>query len=201
MSTINGLTKEEAMKKAFKVAYKEEANKANCAQETFHAVSSILGFKNPLIFKSLSALEAGGAISTCGSCGAFSAGLVAMSHFFGRTYEEWEECKTNTKSSVLGQKLFKKFMEEYGTVTCREIHKKKFGRNFKLMDEINLGIDEKELSEFLAMGAHDNMCPTVVGNAAMWVIDILWDELPKDVSLDKIPTYSEAKKNFTPKDL
>ena len=61
METINGLTKEEAMEKAFKIAYEGEANRTNCAQETFHAVTSVLGIKNPQLFKSLSALEAGGA--------------------------------------------------------------------------------------------------------------------------------------------
>jgi len=87
-------------------------------------------------------------------------------------------------------------MEEYGTVICNEIHKKKFGRNFKLMDEKNLGIDRDELKDFEAMGAHENMCTTVVGLSAMWTIDILWDKLPKDIDVSEIPTVDQAKKNF-----
>ncbi len=199
METINGLTKKEAMEKAFKVAYEGEANRTNCAQEAFHAITSVLGVKNPQLFKSLSALEAGGAITTAGSCGAFSGGLVAIGYFFGRTYEQWQEGKSYIKSSVLGQELYKKFMEEYGTVICNEIHKKKFGRNFKLMDEKNLGIDKDELRDFEAMGAHENMCTTVAGLSAMWTIDILWDKLPKDIDVSEIPDAGQAKKNFKPK--
>ncbi len=199
MNTINGITKEEAMEKAFKTAYEGEANRTNCAQEAFHAITSVLGVKNPQMFKSLSALEAGGAITTAGSCGAFSGGLVGISNFFGRTYEQWQEGKSYIKSSVLGQKLYKKFMEEYGTVICREIHKKKFGRNFKLMDEENLGIDREELKVFEGMGAHENMCTTVAGLSAMWTIDILWDELPKDIDVSNMPSSEKAKKNFKPK--
>jgi len=199
MDTINGMTKEEALEKAFKIAYEGEANRTNCAQETFHAVTSVLGIKNPQLFKSLSALEAGGAITTAGSCGAFSGGLVAISNFFGRTYEQWEEGKPYIKSSILGQKLYKKFREEYGTVICREIHKKKFGRFFKLMDEENLGIDKEELKAFESMGAHENMCTTVAGLSAMWTVDILWDELPKDVDVSVYPSSAQAKKDFKPK--
>jgi C_GCAxxG_C_C family probable redox protein len=199
MDTINGLTKEKAMEKAFRTAYEGEANRTNCAQETFHAITSVLGIKNPQLFKSLSALEAGGAITTEGSCGAFSGGLVAISHFFGRDYDKWQEGKPYIKSSVLGQKLYKKFKEEYDTVICREIHKKKYGRTFNLMDRENLGIDMDELKEFEAMGAHENMCTTVAGLSAMWVIDILWDELPKDVDISEMPTPEQAKKDFKPK--
>ena len=90
-------------------------------------------------------------------------------------------------------------MEEYGTVICREIHKNKYGRTFKLMDEENLGIDKDELKEFEAMGAHENMCTTVAGLSAMWVIDILWDELPKDIDISGIPSPDQAKKDFKPK--
>jgi hypothetical protein len=41
MEKINGLTKEQAMEKAFQVAYEGEANRTNCAQETFHAITAV----------------------------------------------------------------------------------------------------------------------------------------------------------------
>lgn len=196
---INRLTKEEAIELAFKIGFEGEANRFDCAQEVFHAISSVLGIKNPLIFKCLSALEAGGAITTCGSCGAFSGALVAFSYFFGRPYELWEEGKTVLKSSILGQKLYKKFEEQYGTVVCRNIHNKIFGRTFELMDSKNLGINKDELEDFNKMGAHENMCSTVVGLSAAWAIDILWDEIPKDIDISKINGMNEALKNFRPK--
>ena len=39
MKTINGLTKEKAMEKAFKIAYEGESSRTSCAQETFHAIT------------------------------------------------------------------------------------------------------------------------------------------------------------------
>lgn len=196
MKTINGLTKKDAMEKAFKIAYEAEASRGSCAQATFHGVTSVLGIKNPQIFKSLSSLEAGGAVTTAGSCGAFSGGLVVISFFFGRTYDKWYEGKSYIKSSVYGQKLYKRFIKEYGTIICREIHQKIFGRTFKLMDEANLGIDKNQLEVFEEMGAHENICTTVAGLSAMWVIDILWDELPQDIDISNAPEHQNAKKNL-----
>ncbi len=198
--TINGLEREEAANLAFKIGFEGEKTRTNCAQESFHAISSVLGIKNQLIFKCLSALEGGAAVTTAGSCGAFSGSLVAFSYFFGRTYEQWEEGKTYIKSSILGQKLYKKFMDRFGTVICREIHKKLYGRTFKLMDEKNLGIDQKELKAFENMGAHEDICPMVVGLASYWAVHILWDQIPKDRDLSDIPSLEEALEKIKDKE-
>lgn len=198
MDTINGLKKSEAIELAFKIGFEGEREKTNCAQESFHAISSVLGIRNSLIFKCLSALEAGGGVTTAGSCGAFSGSLVAFSYFFGRTYSQWEEGKSYIKSSILGQKLYKRFNKQFGTVICTDIHKKIYGRTFKLMDEDNLGIDLKVLEDFEKMGAHTHMCSTVVGLASAWAVDILWDEIPKDRDMKSIPSMKQALKGFKP---
>jgi len=147
----------------------------------------------------MSALEAGGAITSAGSCGAFSAGLVLISYYFGRTNEEWDKGEVNIESSVLGQKLYKKFISEFETVICREIHNRLYGRTFNLMDNENLGLNEKEFKIFEDMGAHKIVCPTVVGLASSWVVEILWDQLTKDENLSGIPDTSEAKSKFVVK--
>lgn len=198
MDTINGLKRQGAVELAFKIGFQGEREKTNCAQESFHAISSVLGIKNELVFKCLSALEGGGAVSTAGSCGAFSGSLVCFSYYFGRTYKQWEEGKTYIKASILGQKLYKRFMEKFGTVVCTNIHQKIYKRSFKLMDEENLGIDMKVLEDFEKMGAHTHMCPTVVGLASAWAVDILWDEIPKDADLKAVPGMREALKHFEP---
>lgn len=195
-NTINNLSKKEAIDLAFKIGFEGEASRTNCAQETFHAISSVLGIKNPLIFKSLSALEAGGGITTKGSCGSFSGALVVFGFFFGRTYKQWEKGETYIKSSILGQKLYRKFDEEFQTIVCTEIHKKIFGKTFDLMDQNNFGINKAVLKEFENSGAHTIKCPTVVGLSSAWAIEILWDELPKDTDLSGIISIDEALKKY-----
>lgn len=174
------------MEMAYKIGFEGEANRFDCAQEVFHAISSVLGIKNPLIFKCLSALEGGGAITTQGTCGAFNGGLIVFGYYFGRPYELWEQKKMTIKSSILGQKLYKRFKEKYKSIICRNIHKEIFGTTFNLMDEENLGIDDEELKRFNSLGAHTEKCPNVVGLSASWAIDILWGEIPKDIDVSQI---------------
>ena len=67
MKRINGLMLDEAKDLAFKAGFEGESQRMDCAQETFHGISTALGIKNPLIFKCLSAFEGGNAITTEGS--------------------------------------------------------------------------------------------------------------------------------------
>ena len=191
MKRINNLKKEDAARLAFRIGFESDASRSNCAQGAFHAISSVLGIKNSLIFKCVSALEGGAAITTEGSCGAFSGGLVAFSYFFGRNYRQWELGKTNIKSSILGQKLYKKFISKFGPVICRRIHEKIFGRQFYLMDFNNLGINEDGFKTFEDSGAHER-CPVVVGLSAYWAIKILWEEIHGDEDLTGIPSPEQA---------
>jgi len=37
------------------------------------------------------------------------------------------------------------------------------------------------------------VAPTVVGRAAYWAVDIIWDELPADQDLSGIPSKEDAE--------
>lgn len=143
METINGYTRKEAIQKAFKLGFEVEKNRQSCSKASFNAISEVLGFKNELLFKCVSALEGGGADTGQCSCGAFSGALVAFSYFFGRPYELWEKGVTDIKLAKLGQKLYDKFIEEYNTVICKEMHMLKFGRTFDFMNKEDLETFEK----------------------------------------------------------
>lgn len=67
------------------------------------------------------------------------------------------------------------------------------------MDSKNLGINKEELEAFNKMGAHENMCPTVVGLSAACAVEILWDEIPKDKDISGINDMKEALNKFKPK--
>ena len=61
--TINGHTKKEAMGLAFKLGFESEKNRLSCSQSTFHAITTVLGWRNAQVFKSIAALQGGGADS------------------------------------------------------------------------------------------------------------------------------------------
>jgi len=192
-NTINNYTKEEAINLAFKLGFEGENKRHSCSQASYNAISTVLGIKNTLFFKSLSALEGGGANTTQNSCGAFCGGLVIFSYYFGRDYDLWEKEKTDITSSLLGQKLYNRFVEKWGTAICKDMQKQIYGFETDFMDEF-------QFKRFEDAGGHSTGCPTVVGLASAWTIDIIWDELIKDKDLSNIPDMKDIDAFFPPKE-
>lgn len=196
---INGYTKKEAMARAFQLGFESEKNRLSCSQSSFHAITTVLGYKNPQLFKSIVALQGGGADSGLNSCGAFCGPLVVFGYFFGRDYKMWEQGKMDMTASKLGQKLLKKFQEHYGSAICKDIQTRCLGfpTTFLEGDVFN----KEAFDKFEEHGGHELVAPTVVGRAAAWAVEILWDVLPKDeeVDLSGIPTFDEADKRLEEK--
>ncbi len=192
--TINGHTKQEAIELAFRLGYESEKNRFSCSQSTFHAITTVLGYRNADIFKSLLALQGGGANSCQNSCGAFCGPLVAFGLFFGRDYELWEKGKMDLKASVLGEKLLEKFHQAYGSAICKDIQTHCLGFSGRMLQN---GVEDKEVNErFQKAGGHGTVAVNVVGRACAWAIEILWDELPKDqdIDLEQIPSREIGEK-------
>jgi C_GCAxxG_C_C family probable redox protein len=130
----------------------------------FAAVSQVLGNDSKEIFKAMDAFAGGLGRSGDGTCGALSGGVAAISHRYGRGYfsnpGERERCM------ILAKRLHDRFVEEYGSIICRDIQKKIMGRSFNLWDP-------KDFEEFVAAGGHTVKCPEVVGKAAKWAVGLL----------------------------
>jgi hypothetical protein len=73
---------------------------------------------------------------------------------------------------MYSKKLYDKFKEEYGSILCKDVHQKLFGRKFNLMDR-------NDYAEFEKMGAHVDKCPDVSGKTARWAAEIIIDSLKK----------------------
>lgn len=96
-----------------------------------------------------------------------------MSLFFGRRREKFDDDHEERYRSLhMVCALHDKFIEEYGTIICKEIHVKIFGRSFDMWDE-----EEKQLFE--DAGAHKDKCTTVVANASAWAAGIILNEIEK----------------------
>ena len=194
--TINGRTRKEAMELAFKLGFESEKNRLSCVQSSFNAITTVLGWRNAQVFKSLLALQGGGADSGLNSCGAFCGALAAFSLFFGRDYVMWQRFEMDLKASQLGEKLLDKFHENYGAAVCKDIQTSCLGFPTRFVK--NGKLDEAAFKKFEAAGGHEVVATIVVGRAAYWAVDILWDELPKDqdIDLSDIPSKEEAEKTL-----
>jgi hypothetical protein len=121
---------------------------------------------------------------------------VAFSLFFGRDYEMWQRSEMDLKASQLGEKLLDKFHEAYGSAVCEDIQTSCLGFATRFVK--NGKLDEAAFKKFEKYGGHEVVAPTVVGRAASWAVDILWDELPGDqeIDLSDIPSKEEAERSL-----
>ena len=111
-------------------------------------------------------------LSSKGTCGALVGGMLAISSIFGREYDDFKDGKKKRRIFKYAKILYDRFVDEYDSPLCCDVQKKIFGRSFNLMDSI-------EYEEFEKAGAHVDKCPTVLGNAARWTVEIILNEMKK----------------------
>ncbi len=158
--------KEDLMKRAYELGFNFEREYGSCSQCVFAAFSEVLGKRNEEIFKAIDGLAGGLGRTGNGTCGALSGGVAAISQRYGR--EEFPNLGQREKCMTLSKKLHDKFIEEYGSILCKDVQTKIMGRSYNLWDP-------KEREEFNKAGGHTDKCPDVVGKAAKWTVEILLD--------------------------
>jgi C_GCAxxG_C_C family probable redox protein len=153
--------------KAYDLGYEYEGKYGACPQCTILAIMDTLGRRNSDVFKASFGF-AGGIAGLSKMCGALAAGIMMISLEHGRelanltsqTEEERRECLQMVRD------LHARYLEEYGSIKCADVHQKIFGRTFDQWDS-------QEFAEFLRLGGHVDKCTAVVGNVARWTLEIL----------------------------
>jgi C_GCAxxG_C_C family probable redox protein len=161
-------SREEILDKVYNLAYKYEAEIGSCPQCVLAAIYETIGVGDPKTIQAADSMAGGSALTTEGTCGALVGGLLAIGAVVGRTYEDFKADKHNRRVFLYAKKLYDKFYEKYGCMRCKDLHKKLFGRSYKLLDP-------KEYEEFEKAGAHVDKCPSVSGDAARWAAEIILD--------------------------
>lgn len=155
--------------KAVELAWKYEQQYGGCAQVVLASIKETLDGIGDDVFQSATGL-AGGVGRTGYACGALTGGVMALSCFWGRPYNDFADPnRRRARCLNMSKKLVGKFQETYGTPECHGIHTKLMGRAYDLSDPV-------EFEEFLKKGGHDDKCPSVCANATRWVIEILNEE-------------------------
>jgi len=164
-NNVKALTEE-----AYQLGYDYEKKYKGCAQCIVAAVQDTLSIRNDDVFKAVTGCSGGGGSLCDSGCGAYVGGITLLSTLCGRERNNFEDPdKIRAKTSELARMLHARFVKEYGTVICRDIHMKLFGRYFYMADP-------EEAEKFDAAGAHSTVCPDVVGKAARWVTEIILQE-------------------------
>ena len=163
-------SRDEILEEVYNLAFKYEAELGSCPQCVLAALMETLDVGDSNTIKAVDALAGGTALSTEGTCGALVGGLLAISSIAGRKYDDFKSGKRQRRVFKYAKKLYDKFVEEYGSPVCKDVHKKIFGRTFNLLDPW-------EYAEFKKAGAHIDKCPVVSGKVARWTAEIILDEL------------------------
>ena len=158
------------VERAREIGFQYEKMYGNCCQCTMAALQDTVGPKDDAVFQAGSGMAGGIGVHCDGPCGGYSGGVMHLSRMFGRTRERLSEQEQMARTNELASKLHARFIAEYGTVVCREIHQKIFGRTFNLWDPQ----DNKAIE---AAGSHVDMCTSVVGKAAAWTAEIALEEV------------------------
>ena len=167
-------SKEEILEKAYNLAFKYEAERGSCPQCVLAALHETLGVSDPKTIQAADALAGGTSLSTEGTCGALVGGLLAIGSVVGRTYEDFSAGKRKRRVFQYSKKLYDRFINEYGSARCKDIHLRLFCRTFNLLDP-------DDYAEFEKAGGHVDKCTVVSGKTARWAAEILIDDL--DVKL------------------
>ena len=170
---MDNARKQELIDKAYQLGFGYERDYTGCAQCVFAALTDTFGKRNAetdAIFQSLTAMAGGGASQGDGSCGAYVGGTAFVGYILGRSRDNFADPdRIRDETTKMVDKLHKKFVEEYGTVICHQIHRKIYGRPFWFKDR-------DEMVKFEEAGAHDTGCTNVVGNGSKWAAEILIEE-------------------------
>ena len=160
--------KKEIGDKAYKLGFTYEQDYHGCAQCVVAALQDVFDINNDDIFKTMTGCGGGGGGLCNGSCGAYVGGIVILSWLRGRERKNYSDVDVS-ETYALVRKLHQRFIDKYGTVICRDINTRVFGRPYYTADP-------EEYARFQEAGAYDSKCTDVVGDAARWVAEIILEE-------------------------
>ncbi|MCE5255040.1 MAG: C-GCAxxG-C-C family protein [Actinomycetia bacterium] len=152
---------------AYRLGKTYEQSYRGCGQCVVAAVQDTFGVQDDAVFRAATGFAAGGGLCGDGNCGAYAGGIMVLSYLAGRPRDDFDDRAGATFASYgLVQALREHFIQEYGSVKCRDIQYRIFGRPFFLLDE-------DDARKFDEAGGHLDKCPEVVGKAARWTAELI----------------------------
>lgn len=165
------MEREEILRKVYGLAFDYERKYRGCAQCSLAALQDVFDMRDDTTFKSASGLSGGVGLSTEGACGALVGGAMAIGMIFGRERDHFDDPQRRRMVAYrLCRELAERFVEEYGSVICKEIQVNYLGKEFDLWDK-------DQYKEFDEIAYCQEKCPDLVGKAAVLAAEIILDNL------------------------
>jgi C_GCAxxG_C_C family probable redox protein len=172
----------ELIEKAAQLAYEYETKYFGCSQTALAALMETFGVKGQDLLRASTCL-AGGVARRGHVCGALTGGLMMIGLLTGR--DDLEMVPQYQRAMDYGNKLYVKFRDEFGTVSCPELQKLKFGRSFDLLDP-----EEREKLHRKMEGAKDG-CHAITSAGARFAAEVICEILEQGLPLARMMTMSK----------
>jgi C_GCAxxG_C_C family probable redox protein len=170
MKDITPEQKEELAQRAYHASYRCQLEKRCCSQTSLAGLFEVLEIQAPEVFKAATGLAGGGALFGDAGCGAYDGGLMIIGLLTGRGWDNFVVEETNRfRCFEAGRALHRKFIDEYGTVICRDIQTNVLGRPFFLSDK-------DDYAKADALGNHSSVSPEVVAKACKWTVEVIFEQ-------------------------
>jgi C_GCAxxG_C_C family probable redox protein len=161
---------DELARKAYELGYEYEKVYRGCSQAGLAAIQDILDIKDDDVFKAATGFAGGGGLSGVSVCGGYAAGVLAIGQLLGRERSNFKDPEgIRHKNFDLVREFTGKYIEDLGSVICRDIHIQKFGRPYYIADK-------DEYDKFEAAGGHDDKCTDVVGRATRLAVRFILEK-------------------------
>lgn len=155
---------------AYELGRQYETSYRGCAQCVLAALQDVFDLQDDVLFQAASGFAGGGGLCGDSACGAYAGSIMMLSRLCGRPRTDFaDQAGVLFQNFRLVQMLHQHFIDEYGSVICRDIHTRIFGRPYYLADP-------DDLEKFDQAGGHYDKCPEVVGKAARWAAEIIISE-------------------------
>jgi C_GCAxxG_C_C family probable redox protein len=171
-----GLSRQQLLEKASDLGVCFEKYSGSCSQCTAAALQEILGFEEVVVRVATSSCGGQAGLST-GACGGVIGGTIVLDYYLGRPASMVSATQVIPQGKAVlscameaAQLLCEKFIRQYGSILCPQIQAKIYGRSFNLQDP-------DDWKAFEEAGAHTDptKCMNVVGNAARWTLETLFE--------------------------
>jgi C_GCAxxG_C_C family probable redox protein len=161
------------VEKAANLAYDYEIKYFGCSQTTLAGLIEAFGIGGPDLLRASTCL-AGGIARRGHVCGALTGGLMMIGYLTGR--DDLEMFAQYQRGMDFANKLYARFEQAFGTVSCSEIQKIKFGKTFDLQDPEQREDLHKRMAEL--QDGCQSVTSTGARLAAQMIVEILHHGLP-----------------------
>lgn len=163
-------TKKELLDKAYQLGFHNEKMYMGCSQCAIAAIQDTLDIRDDSVFKAGTGFAGGGGLTGIGVCGGYLGGVMVISQLLGRERSNFSDPeRVRFKTYALARKFLEQYIEELGSIICRDIQTIRFGRPYYIADMDDFG-------KFEEAGGHVDKCTDVVGKATQLAVKFILDE-------------------------